>query len=165
MLSTAVRTRLLVVTLVAGPAQGTTGDVEALHRVRAPATQADEALPRSAGLAQGLATWSSGCYGVDPAAEGAFLATRRIMPDARRADQAIRGVAAADWPDAAAAPAGDKPIGEIAGAADSVAVGAPAVENHLTPATRALGWDDEPWVCLGKGLEKAQATCRAVRSS
>ena len=39
--------------------EGSTGDVEALHRVRAPATQADEALPRSAGLGQGLATWSS----------------------------------------------------------------------------------------------------------
>lgn len=164
-LATAVRTRLLVVTLVAGPAQGTAGDAETLHRVRAPAIKADETLLRSAGLAQGFATWGSGCYGVDPAAEGAFLATRRIMPDARRADQAIRGVAAADWPDAAATPAGDKSPGDIAGAADSVAVGAPAVEANLTPATRALGWDCELWVSLGKGLEKAKATCRAVRSS
>ena len=124
LLPTALGARLLVVTLVAGPAQGAPFDAKALHRMRAPACHADENVPRSAGLTQRSAGRGPGRYGVDSAALGAFLATRRVMPDASVTGQTISGVAAADRLHAPTPTTRNKAVRHIAGAADPLAVGA-----------------------------------------
>jgi|GEM_PF-4916015 len=154
MLPTALGARLLVLTLVAGPAQGAAFDSEALHRVRSPASHAEEGVPGSAGLTQRSAVRGPGCYGVDSAALGALLATRRVMPDASGADQTISGVSASDRLDVPAPSTRNKAVGEIAGTADAFAVGAPAVEGDLTATLRAPGCDHAAGVASGQCTEE-----------
>lgn len=89
----------------------------------------------------------------DVTAPRAFVAPLGVPPDARGTDQSVDGMTSSNRLLAAAACAHHQTIVHVAGAANPASIGSPAVEVNLSPAARARGSHNDPWVDDSQGVK------------